>query len=365
MDNLIISYGIYESDGRLQCLQRVFSINGKTTILSTTSNNQYSLFRIKKNNYLKLKTLLRFYLYVFKNLKQIRKSEVIIFDNYFVSPLAHILMKIYPNKIYIQDVRELYLFSELKTKKSKFFMFMEYQLMKKVNLVIAANEFRTEIMKKIYPEISNIITFENIRFLPKHNTDLIIKNKYDNLFTDRINVVSTGGLSVRRGVLDILESFIKLESNYHLYLIGGGNSTDTSLVNSFIDENNLQDKVTLIDKVSMDELQYIVSKCQIGIVNYHKEDYNNLYCSSGKIYEYLNEGLPIVTTDNPPLVELCKKNEIGIAGNNYFDMIKKVAQNIDFYKNNVKRYINNISPEKYNEYIASEIENIIQNKLSE
>ena len=74
------------------------------------------------------------------------------------------------------------------------------------------------------------------------------------------------------------------------------------------------------------------------MVNYHQNDTNNLYCASGKLYEFVLDGLPVVTTENPPLTDLCESFKFGIADNGYSDAIKSIKSNYDFYKGNVVIY---------------------------
>ena len=91
-------------------------------------------------------------------------------------------------------------------------------------------------------------------------------------------------------------------------------------------------------KIISDELKYLLSISHIGIVNYGKYDTNNRFCASGKIYEYLFEGIPVVTTENEPLVDFCKNNHVGIADDQYINGIKKILESYEKYIENVSKY---------------------------
>ena len=69
--------------------------------------------------------------------------------------------------------------------------------------------------------------------------------------------------------------------------------------------------------MDQDHLKYFIENSQVGMVTYHQHDLNNKYCASGKIYEFLFEGKPVVTSTNPPLADFCGKYGIGIAEDNY------------------------------------------------
>ena len=99
--------------------------------------------------------------------------------------------------------------------------------------------------------------------------------------------------------------------------------------------------VELIGRLTQTELKYLISKCQIGIVNYGQYDTNNKYCASGKIYEFIYEGLPVVTTTNPTLKKLCDQEKIGYADDKYAEGINRIIENYNEYKMNVKRFASN------------------------
>ena len=90
-------------------------------------------------------------------------------------------------------------------------------------------------------------------------------------------------------------------------------------------------------------------------MNYGQYDLNNKYCASGKLYEFLYEGIPVVTTTNPPLKGLCKRYGIGIADDDYFNGINAVLDNYTQYKNAVKRFINTNTVEDNDNRIVNAI----------
>ena len=52
-----------------------------------------------------------------------------------------------------------------------------------------------------------------------------------------------------------------------------------------------------------------------------------MYCNPSKVYDYLSAGLPIVSSDNPSMIELLQENQAGICCNPHNS--KNVAEVID------------------------------------
>ncbi len=354
---LIISYGIREYDGRLKELYNTCRTIGKTTLLSCgleESRNEETI-KLKDRKYLSKSLYLEF---LFKALKRVvlarNEVDIILIDNMFASIPGLIIKLLFRKKFLVQDVRELYFVETSKSYSEKIFVYFEAKLMKQSNLVISANSERAHIMRDKYSLKKLPITYENIRVLDGSFDEKELDKKYKGWFTSKYNILSTGGLSIKRGTDKLILASKKLSDDYKLYIVGSGTDEDKSTIINMIEQNDINN-VVLLDRVPMNELKYIVKKCQIGIVNYHQNDLNNQYCASGKIYEYLAEGLPIVTTENIPLMNFCKSTRTGEADNGFYKGILKVSQNYDFYKEKVAIFLEQFSVEKNNEKLASKI----------
>jgi hypothetical protein len=142
-----------------------------------------------------------------------------------------------------------------------------------------------------------------------------------------------------------------------LLIVGKGRANDYEQINAYLIEKNIKN-VIILDRVPLEELKYLIKLCDIGIVEYHKKDLNNLYCASGKTYEYMNEGLAIVTTENIPLKELCNTNKVGVADDNFVDGIKLVSHNLSYYKENVRKLMQKTSVDTNNQNLANRIINL-------
>lgn len=369
-DIIIISYGVKEYDGRLNEIINSVSINFDVKVICLThrksmEDKNVNYIVINGRKYLGISLYLEF---LFKSLFNIfrlgynKRTRIIFIDNFYAAPIGIISKLLFRNTIVIQDCRELY-FKEDMPKFGKIFCFFEELLMKRSELVFCANEERSKLMKKhfklsYYPEV-----YDNIRFLTYKKKSNIknLENKYQNDFHYKWNIINSGGYSILRRTDILIKKFKQLENkDIGLYIVGSGKKEDKKQIDELMRKYDIQN-VHFIGQVEMDELKYVINKCQIGIVSYHQNDLNNEYCSSGKIYEYLGEGIPVVTTENYPLRVICNKYKIGFSDNEFISGIENTIEKYDQLKINVNKFMNNFSVRDNNIKMSEKIKEVIEN----
>ena len=114
--------------------------------------------------------------------------------------------------------------------------------------------------------------------------------------------------------------------------------------------------------MDQDHLKYFIDRSQVGMVTYHQRDLNNKYCASGKIFEFLFEGKPVVTSTNPPLKEFCEKYGVGIADDDYAQAIKAVAEHYTKWQDVVHYFVDHVHVERNNHRLAQKIQNALEEK---
>ena len=353
MNIVIISFGIIEYDGRLKELREVFSSIGHVDLISCSIGDSKDFFKIQSDSYLTKKNYFRFVSHVLDSCKRIKKADILVSDNLFSAFPVLIAKSIIKPKYLIQDVRELYLHNESHGS-TKIFTYFEKKLMRIADVVLAANEERAYIMKEQYKLKKKPLVFENIRFLDGAFDKALLDKKYKNVFKYEFNIVSTSGLFMERDTDKLILAMKHLSEKFGLFFVGNSSDKDITQCKELLRENGISN-VHILGRVPMNELRYIVQQCQIGAVHYHKNNLNNKYCASGKIYEFLHEGLPVVTTENPPLKSFCEKSKTGIADDLFYQGIADIAENYEVFQNNVRSFINKVSISEYRKTVAEKI----------
>lgn len=364
MNILLISAGIYEYDGRLRELIKVAQMLGPTYYITKSANStpidkQHFIYKeYKEGGIFNYMDFIQFCIKIAESMEGI---DVVIADNRKAIIPALWTKRRKNIKYAIQDARELYTIDGVKGFRSKIGCLIEKVLNKKFDLTICANNARAQIMYEYYGLNSYPIVFENIRKLEydfKFDKNLYDERYKDFFNTEKWRIISTSGCGIERGTLEVVIAVGSLGLQYELYLIGESSPKDIALIKNTVEKYKFKN-VFILEPMNQNELKYFMSHCDIGLVNYHQKDLNNKYCASGKIYEFLYEGLPILATTNPPLKAICESNGIGVASEDYSSAIKEITDNYTQYKTQVFNYIKEISPERNNYQLAEQISSII------
>lgn len=358
-----ISYGIYEHDGRLRELMNVAKHLGNAQYIirsmSNATNRNGHIYIVNGSG---IFGYLKFIISCLVKWLKNNNIDILFVDNRKASLVALLMMLMRKPKYIVVDLRELYIINEVKSIIGKLGCISEYIIVKHANVIICANKYRAEIMKNYYELKTYPLIFDNVRSLKYSGkyTKKQLDEKFGHYFSNNtIKVISTSGCNISRTNERLVRAMVDLGVKYELFLVGGGDKRDIHLIKKIIKEYKLNN-VHLLGKLDQDELKYFIRKCHIGIVNYSKDDMNNKYCASGKIYEFLFEGKPVVTTENIPLVELCKNYQIGVSNDNYAEGIMEVTQNYDFYVKNVNKYIAAINVDRNNMQLVENIKKALR-----
>ena len=159
-------------------------------------------------------------------------------------------------------------------------------------------------------------------------------------------IFSLGRLALNKGFEYLIESAKYLDDDYVVY-IGGSGALKENL-ESLIQQNNLNNKVFLIGKVSRHNLQHYYSNCHIFVLPSIQESYGIV------LIEAMSFKKPVICTKLFPSGNdwINQNNKTGLVVESKDSKaiacaIKKIESNYEFYANNAyQRYLSEFTQDK-------------------
>ena len=343
MKILFISFHNQAADGRTQTLINILREIGHTFVISPTFNNSATSnegYSIHCNTYFQF--IKKAVSYVKKNFKR-QEFDCLFLDNRRAALIGFLLLRHLTPRVLIYDARELYLFKETRSLRGKIGCYFEKKMTQKANLVICANEYRRAEMKRIFKLKGDVVVFDNFRKLEySPGADVSkIRQEYDKYFDSQcFNIISTAGCELERQTEKLVLGIEKLPFPKKLFLVGCKLGKDKDYIENLIKTHHIQN-VLLLPRVDVNTLKYLISKSNVGVAMYHQRNFNNKYCSSGKIFEYLYENIPIVASPNPPLRDVIDKYQVGACDEDISNAIMKVHEHYNYYLQRVSEFLSN------------------------
>jgi hypothetical protein len=221
-----------------------------------------------------------------------------------------------------------------KTVRERVFYLGERLVVRRADLVIAANSPRAERMQAHYDLSRTPLVIENIPESPQKPPSAVVATIGG---SEKIRLVYQGDMSLDRGIGDFVLAMKALDPRYELLLVGGG--PDVERLRALAGEPGISGKVRLLGKVPRDELHGILLGCHIGVVTYPATGLNNLLCAPNKIYEYAQAGLPMIARENPTLRSIFARYPVGVVSADLAGAIDHLAKSIDDYKANIPAFL--------------------------
>lgn len=285
-----------------------------------------------------------------KYIRQIKPDVVILHDNYTAIILRWLLLhKKRPFIIY--DSSELYIDTKprrIKEYIAKIMQYYENKYLRYADVIIAANNERASIMKEYFKLEKMPLVFDNIHRIDDAYNKEECDNKFGILFKkNKFTAVYAGGISRDRMTYELADAFGKLGDDFSLIIIGNAREDEKVYFEKYIEEKGYKN-VSYLGFISRAEFRYLLNRANISISAFSQDTINNKFCASGKVYESLFEGTPILVTENPPLKELCIKYHVGVSTDNFAEGLKELKENYTMYCEYVNNYIKKLN---YNERI--------------
>ncbi|HJU45202.1 MAG TPA: glycosyltransferase [Chitinophagaceae bacterium] len=119
------------------------------------------------------------------------------------------------------------------------------------------------------------------------------------------------GINPERGVEELVMAMRLADpAVYHLLIVGGGILFDRIVFQ--VKEMGLSDRITIIPKVPFEVLRYITRKADLGFTLDKPNNVNHLYGLPNKIFDYLHEGVPVISTRLVEMEKIIAGYDVGL-----------------------------------------------------
>ncbi len=131
-----------------------------------------------------------------------------------------------------------------------------------------------------------------------------------NLPDNKIILGYTGTFKTKgmdKGIDDIIKSMKTLSDNI-IFVAIGGNEKDIESYNKIATDNNLSDRVILLEKVDQKKLAIYQKAFDVLLMPFPNKKHYAYYMSALKMFEYMAAKRPIVSSDLPSIREVLNEN---------------------------------------------------------
>lgn len=307
-----------------------------------------------KRKYLGILRLLSFWNLTKKLLKRYKPAVVVVHDD---AVLIRYIKKYYPETQIVYDQSELEINRKVTGLKTAFLKCCDWfgkDAVKYCDLFISANEERAIISKEYYRFKCKYIVFNNMHKIKEEEVGFEFADKYKHAFlSDKLTIVYGGGIAEDRGTFALVDA---VKSNKKLYLlVAGAEWNNLQKFNDKLEQDAIEN-VEYVGYVSRREWGYILKNAAASVVFYDPSvSLNFKFCASGKGYESLFMGVPIICSENPPLISLCEKYKCGICNSNMVIALNRLLENYDYYKLNAIKFDSLVNYDNRIEVFASSI----------
>ena len=255
----------------------------------------------------KLIQLIKYFEFIYKVVKQYKKSDIIHCNDLNSLPIGVIIKKFF-NK----DVKIVYDAHEYETElnglkgiQKKLVKWLERKLIKYADKVITVSDAIADEYVKLYDIKKPALVL---------NTPSYKEIEKKNIFRETLGIKETqtiflyqGGLSKGRGIEILLEAFKTIDNENAVIVFMGYGPLE-----NLIKETSKEYKNIYFHKaVSPDVLLDYTSSADFGFLFYENTCLNHYYCSPNKMFEYLMAEIPVIVSNLYEMKRLVEFNKIG------------------------------------------------------
>lgn len=223
----------------------------------------------------------------------------------------------------------------------------EESLVKKSSCIVVPNFERKVFLERIKlyfrKKISVIENYPKITDLGlKHMLD--DSNEYSTPYICFTGYIANHTLPLKL----FIDAITKINSKYNISLYLAG-KTDFEC-KKIIEQNMKNPHIRYFNYLDSEEVLRLQKNSLAGVATYLEQSQNHILCAPQKLYEYLNLEIPILCSNNLPLLNLVKNNNLGIVIDEFsVDNLVNSIERIYLYSQKYKKSINEWKTKYLNE----------------
>ena len=146
----------------------------------------------------------------------------------------------------------------------------------------------------------------------KHDCDAYPRNDIDLNQQDIYKIVYMGTISFANHVQTLVDAAALLQddSKYHFFIYGDGSQREE--LERYVQDNHIQNVHFKEKRIPLCEVAWVVSQATVNMMTYGK-GFGYMGVSSGKLFQYLAAGKPIVCNIDIAFDDVITDNNLGIA----------------------------------------------------
>ena len=210
-----------------------------------------------------------------------------------------------PNLRLIFDNNELHIESYGPGLKSLIWKPIHNYGIRRCDAIFHAEPNRMAHFKKNYPGADKEQrVLENFPFFKEHDTSHAPPSP-------EIRVIYLGGFGEGRFTREIIDAFAGFPPDIRLDIVGSGTPEFVASMNEHLNSLSV-DHVRLLPAVKHADIPKVLNDYHIGVALYRNTNLNNYYCAPNKVYDYLMNGMPVITNRYPGLMSVIEANRVGV-----------------------------------------------------
>jgi glycosyltransferase involved in cell wall biosynthesis len=127
---------------------------------------------------------------------------------------------------------------------------------------------------------------------------------------DDVRIIYLGGFGEGRFTFEIIDAFASLSPSVQLDIVGSGRPEFVAKVSKHLESLGVK-HVRILPEVPYAQIPKLLESYHIGVALYRNDNLNNYYCAPNKVYDYLMNGMPVITNRYPGLVSVIEENRVG------------------------------------------------------